>query len=195
MTKKNILFDLYGVLLQTQSEQAVKDIETVVKGDQSIWPIFWSLRGPLDAGRISDEEFWTKFQEETGLHDFDIQDAVEVDYSGWMNPDPEMIEYVGTLVDQGYRIGLLSNIPKTLAQRVIPQQKWLESFHSVTLSCDIGYAKPDKQAFIIACQNLGVEPEDTLFFDDSLTNVEAARAAGLQAFQFISPQSVKDVLS
>ncbi|MDO4909390.1 MAG: HAD family phosphatase [Corynebacterium sp.] len=190
----NILFDLYGVLLRVQGDQAKRDIEHAVGGDSSIWPVFWELRGPLDGGRITDQEFWEQFQERTGL-DFDIEEAIRVDYSGWRQADPEMIAYVSSLIDEGWRVGLLSNIPKTLAELMLPENPWLQKFHSVTLSCDIKQEKPRPEAFRIALEQLGTKPEETFFFDDNLENVEAARAVGLKAFQFTGVDSVKKAIS
>ncbi|MDO4911010.1 MAG: HAD family phosphatase [Corynebacterium sp.] len=192
--KKNILFDLYGVLLLTQGDQAMREIEQVVHGDSSIWEAFWKLRGPLDGGRITDQEFWQQFQEETGLRDFDIEEAIRVDYSGWRQADPEMVEFVTGLIEDGWRVGLLSNIPETLARLMLAENPWLQKFHSVTLSCEIKNEKPRPEAFRIALEQLGTEAEETFFFDDNLENVEAARGVGLKAYQFTGIDSVKAVL-
>ncbi len=43
-------------------------------------------------------------------------------------------------------------------------------------------------------KDIGVPPADILFLDDTLENVEGARAAGLRAVHVKGPQDVRDAL-
>jgi len=57
----------------------------------------------------------------------------------------------------------------------------LSHFRQVFVSSTIGLRKPDKPAFDHVVGEMGVPASSILFFDDSLENVEGARAAGLKA--------------
>jgi putative hydrolase of the HAD superfamily len=57
----------------------------------------------------------------------------------------------------------------------------LKPFRGVFVSSVIGLRKPDREAFDYVAREMGVPVSRILFFDDSLANVEGARAAGLQA--------------
>ncbi|MEI9992358.1 MAG: HAD family phosphatase [Rhizomicrobium sp.] len=57
----------------------------------------------------------------------------------------------------------------------------LKPFRKIFVSSTIGLRKPEKAAFDHVTREIGVPPARILFFDDSLANVEGARAAGLQA--------------
>ena len=46
-----------------------------------------------------------------------------------------------------------------------------------------GILKPDREAFAQVCQFLDLPPQSMLFFDDSRTNVEAAKSFGLHTAQ------------
>jgi putative hydrolase of the HAD superfamily len=46
-----------------------------------------------------------------------------------------------------------------------------------------GHLKPGREAYEHALEALGVPASDVYFFDDLAPNVEAARAAGINAFQ------------
>jgi putative hydrolase of the HAD superfamily len=46
----------------------------------------------------------------------------------------------------------------------------------------LGHAKPDATCFVRALERCDAEPDDVAFFDDSLANVDAARALGIRAF-------------
>ena len=45
--------------------------------------------------------------------------------------------------------------------------------------------KPDKALYDLAAARIGLKPEELLFVDDLLVNVEGARAAGWKAVQFV----------
>jgi FMN phosphatase YigB (HAD superfamily) len=45
-------------------------------------------------------------------------------------------------------------------------------------------AKPDPAIYRHVLKELGTQPEETLFLDDKLVNVEAAEALGIKAIQF-----------
>jgi FMN phosphatase YigB (HAD superfamily) len=45
-------------------------------------------------------------------------------------------------------------------------------------------AKPDPAIYRYTLEKLGTTPEETLFLDDKLVNIEAAQALGMTAFQF-----------
>ncbi|MBR9707049.1 MAG: HAD-IA family hydrolase, partial [Candidatus Diapherotrites archaeon] len=59
----------------------------------------------------------------------------------------------------------------------------------------IGSLKPKAINFIGTCTRLGVLPEDCLFVDDSLKNVEAAKAGGFKTIHFESVDQLKEELS
>ena len=47
-----------------------------------------------------------------------------------------------------------------------------------------GVAKPDPAIFVLACERFGLDPQRTVFVDDSPPNVAAAATAGLTAIHF-----------
>jgi|ERR1043165_3970002 putative hydrolase of the HAD superfamily len=56
----------------------------------------------------------------------------------------------------------------------------LAHFRKLFLSSTIGLRKPDAEAFRHVVKEIGVPAERIVFFDDSIVNVEAARACSLQ---------------
>lgn len=57
----------------------------------------------------------------------------------------------------------------------------LKPFDTIFVSSGLGYRKPDPEAFNLIARNMGFEPGEVLFFDDSPSNVEGARMVGTQA--------------
>ena len=61
------------------------------------------------------------------------------------------------------------------------QQHWAEQFDHAFASHLIGKVKPEPAAFAHVVDAISTTPEQITFFDDSLSNVEAAAAFGLDA--------------
>jgi glucose-1-phosphatase len=66
----------------------------------------------------------------------------------------------------------------------------LANFRRVFTSSEMRLRKPHRAAFDHVAREIGVPHERILFFDDTLANVEGARAAGLQAVHVLRPEDV-----
>ena len=88
---------------------------------------------------------------------------------------------------RGFGIYLLSNTNPIMWRGVIASefgkegQRREDYFDGMVTSFDAKAAKPDARIFEYTAAELDIDPAETLFFDDSMTNVEAARACGFQA--------------
>jgi putative hydrolase of the HAD superfamily len=69
-----------------------------------------------------------------------------------------------------------------------------DEFDVVVGSAELGFAKPAPEAFRAAAEALGVPLDRCLFVDDTLANVEAARALGMRAERFIGVDELRDLL-
>lgn len=70
--------------------------------------------------------------------------------------------------------------------------KTLDLFHGVFVSCDLGLRKPDAAAFRHVSESIGVKPENILFFDDTLENVDGARGIGMSALRVREFADIRD---
>ena len=79
-----------------------------------------------------------------------------------------------------YKLAVLTN-GDVEQQRAKLQAAGLGSyFRNVFVSSDIGYAKPNRAAFLVSCARLGVEPNHCAHVGDSLdTDVRGSAHAGL----------------
>jgi 2-haloacid dehalogenase len=70
----------------------------------------------------------------------------------------------------------------------------LDLFEDVIISGHVGMAKPDTAIFEKARDRFKVDPAATLFIDDSLKNVNAAKGVGFQAVLFETPEKLRQDL-
>lgn len=71
----------------------------------------------------------------------------------------------------------------------------LAPFHAIYRSSQLGMRKPDAESFSHLLALEKVSPQETVFFDDSLENVESARRLGIQAVLVDRPERVGEYLS
>jgi HAD superfamily hydrolase (TIGR01509 family) len=88
-----------------------------------------------------------------------------------------------------YKLGLLSN---TTPSEVLRPEWGIDGyFSSVVYSFDHGELKPSPESFYRVCEELNTPLENTLFIDDTLKNVEAARRLGMEALHFQGREKLK----
>jgi len=93
----------------------------------------------------------------------------------------DVLPTLDALASREVRLGIISNWDERLHDLL--RQLRLDRFFSViTVSCDVGFAKPSPAIFEHAATKLGVAPENILHVGDSHElDVLGARSAGFQA--------------
>ena len=83
-----------------------------------------------------------------------------------------------------YRLAALSNSNELHWERNTNELRIIELFEFAISSHQVGLCKPDPQIFEIAIDRANVSsPQSIVFFDDLAANVDAAKAAGVRAYQ------------
>ncbi|MHB1000164.1 MAG: HAD family hydrolase [Armatimonadota bacterium] len=87
----------------------------------------------------------------------------------FMDVDPRVIETLEYIKQKGIRNGLISNASseEILGFNSCPLQDLLDC---VIFSCEAKYMKPDPEIYLIACERLGVKPEQCIFIGDGTSN-------------------------
>jgi len=67
-------------------------------------------------------------------------------------------------------------------------------FRDTVVSGDEGLVKPDPAIFHLAAARAGMAPQELLFVDDSVANIEAARALGFHVHRFEDPAHLNPLL-
>ncbi|WP_408929867.1 HAD-IA family hydrolase [Corynebacterium sp. YSMAA1_1_D6] len=188
-----LLFDLYGVLLRSATPADHAELERYVcpEDPEHFWSVYEELRPAYDAGQVSDSQYWGRIRAMTHVGPFEVSRAVDLDTDHLLSADPAMVDVVLRLIGEGHSVGVLSNVPASLAAKVRATQPWLGECAAVTLSCDIGVAKPKEEAYRVAVEALGASVKETHFFDDRPDFVAGAERAGLNAHLFTGIDSVR----
>jgi 2-haloacid dehalogenase len=104
------------------------------------------------------------------------------------------VQVLAELKAAGLPCFALSNMePDTYAVRR-DRFAFMQWFDGCVISGIEGVAKPDRRIFDILVDRHGLDPGRTVFIDDSPGNVTAARAAGIEAIRFVSPEALRSDL-
>lgn len=179
-----VIFDFGGVLCfhpaQHQIEAAAQACGLPV---DDFLRAFWGTRPEYDAGLISAEAYWRGVARIAGREADPawIGDMIRREIDFWSNYDRRVVDWVAELREQGWKTGILSNLPQPLGKHLLQDQRLLKHFDFRTFSYELQLIKPDAAIYEDMIEGLGIAPEEGLFFDDRSENVEGARTVGLQA--------------
>lgn len=99
-------------------------------------------------------------------------------------PVPGTAALVDALAARGVPLYAITNFGAEFWEEFRPTAPVVDHFREIVVSGQEKLAKPDPAIFHLAQQRFGHRPEAMLFIDDSLRNVEAARALGWQVHHF-----------
>ena len=109
----------------------------------------------------------------------ELDDLVVDELERGVEPMPGAVELVAELQERGVRTGVVSNSPLPFITRAL-ELGGLDGFEAVVSGHDVPAPKPAPDAYLAACDQLGIAPaREVVAFEDSPTGVAAARAAGL----------------
>lgn len=93
--------------------------------------------------------------------------------------DERVLDTLDCLSEQGVPVAILSNCSGEEVDALAASQIGRRIKHRL-LSCEIGYRKPEPEAYHLACDRLGVGPSECFFVGDgSFDELAGARQAGL----------------
>ena len=178
-----VVFDLGGVLIDWDPRYLYRQL---FDGDEAGMERFlaevctpaWNAE--QDAGRP-----WTEAVELLVQEYPQERERIEAYHARWEEmlggAIDETVEVLRELQDRPVRLFALSNWSAEtfpIARRRYPFLGW---FDGIVISGEVGICKPDERVFRHLITTHTIEPETTVFVDDSNVNVEAARGLGMLA--------------
>ncbi len=187
------IFDYGGVLVHHQTDEDQAKMAAIVSvPTEKLMESYWADRHRYDHGLLTNVEYWTDIAARCGvaLSAGQIDDVTELDTRSWMRFDQPMWDWIDELRGAGKRVAMLSNMPRELGEALKSRTDRLQSFDHVTLSYEVHSVKPEAAIYEECLEGLGTAPEQTLFFDDRIENVQGAEMLGIRAMQFTSREEV-----
>jgi 2-haloacid dehalogenase len=103
----------------------------------------------------------------------------------------ESVSIMESLIAKGHDVTMLTNFAADTFRHAQTLFPFLTLPRGVTVSGEVGLIKPDPQIYHLHAQTFELDPAATIFIDDSLPNVEGARASGWHAVHFTDAQTLQ----
>jgi glucose-1-phosphatase len=197
---KNIIFDLGGVLLNIDPKKTIEafgrlGMEQLI-GDKGLsydHDIFYLM----EQGKVTPEEFRIGVRRLISAEVTD--DQIDGAWTAMLLDFPaNRVELMKNLRNN-YKIYLFSNTNAIHVAKYHADFRKLHGFEVSSLfeidfySNEIGYRKPSTESFQEIIRLSGINPEESIFIDDSLPNVEAAIGCGLKGYWLEPGQKIEEV--
>jgi epoxide hydrolase-like predicted phosphatase len=194
MSIRAIYFDHGGVISRTEyqvprqhlAERLNMEYEDIVR------IVFDSPSGrQATVGAITAAQHWNTVLKRLRLPRTEMQ-AVRDEFFGGDVLDHELIDTLRDL-RSNYFVGLISNAWDDLREYIVAH-KYDDAFEHMVISAEVGVAKPDAKIFQIALEQAGVNPDEAVFVDDFIENIQGCQELGMQGIHFRGPEQAMDEL-
>jgi glucose-1-phosphatase len=189
---KTILFDLGNVIIPFDFKRAYMRMAELCGCKPEEVPA--RIRGtglvaPFEKGEIEAEPFVRELSAALKLN------ITHQEFCDWWNGVflSEALVSDGLLEDLAsrHRLLALSNTNPIHFAMVKGAYPLLRHFDGYVLSYEVGAAKPEAKIYQEAIARAECDPEECFFTDDLAVNIEAARAHGMDAVQFLSAEQLE----
>ncbi|KAG0095640.1 hypothetical protein BGZ93_005646 [Podila epicladia] len=164
---KNLIFDLGNVLVEVDQNATAKKFQKLGATNFHVPDAVVNFQ----RGRLSAQDFRTAVRLSPGLHssvtDAQIDEAWSALLINFTSGRLDLIQKLRR--DSGYKLYVLSNSDSILAERL---NKIISAHHN-----------GQRPAYMTVIDEQHLVPNETLFMDDSIENINAAKSCGLYAVQ------------
>jgi len=185
---KNILFDLGGVILDINVQATLKQFyELGFPAELMQFPhsMTTDLFFKYETGKLDSEAFRNEIRKKTGVEMTD--QTFDEAWNAMLIRIPRERTDLLKLLSKRYELYMLSNT-SGLHVKVFEKMyldtagvSMHEVFKKIYYSHEIGWHKPDHEAWEHVIKDAEIRPEETLFLDDNIHNIKASQELGFQA--------------
>lgn len=182
MTKKRILLlDMYGVIIKeskgyfipyTFEHFEIKEYDRLTRAFREE-----GLFTKAGNGELSSDEFLSL------LGYADPKESARDYLTGYLTLDPDFLKFAEKNYKQ-YDFVLLSNDVKEWSKYLFELHGLQKYFKDCIVSGEIHIRKPEKRIFSYAMERLQCSPQECIFVDNSVKNLNAAQESGIQTVLF-----------
>ena len=193
-TIKAVIFDFAGVILDCSPiffSSFVSNLFEIPNLNVEEGPLA-SLGDDLIQGKITDQFFWESYANHLKrplplrwrerLKKFLIQCKI----------NDKVWNFAQSLKNKGIIIPLVSNVAPYQAQ-VFKDLGYYKIFSPLFLSCEVGLKKPDSRMFEFMLNTIHCSPQECIFIDDDIRNIQVATTLGLHTIHFITPKQLGEI--
>ena len=185
------LFDLGGVFFDWDPDYFFKDVFTNKKNKEyflkKICNNDWNIK--QDKGRLIQEA-----EKELILKYPNYEKEIKMYYKNhrkmFRGLFYKSIKVLSLLKQQKYKCYVLSNWSWETFKNLDEEYPFLKLFDDLIISGNEKMVKPDKEIYILAIKRFDLKPEQTVFIDDKIENINTAKKLGFKTIHLSNPELI-----
>lgn len=184
-----VFFDWGGVVANDPGDDFLGQLlKNVGATDEQLAAIFETYMKRFMRGQITESEYW---QEVKSKFDLSIPDTISDEFMKWngLVANQDILDLVDELRGNGLKVAILSNVIEP-TYNVLAKAGYYDLFDEVIASCKVGYAKPEREIYLLSLDQLNTKPESSLFIDDKQRNLDPASEMGFSVVLAESPEQI-----
>jgi len=194
---KNVIFDLGRVLINFDPETYLKELG-LNSDDRKIYlnDIFKGSEWlDLDRGVIDEEQAIETIVAKGRIKEREVRKVLDerIHFFTELSLNSPLVKKIK---DKGYKLYILSNFPKIPFEILFKKYEFFRNFDGGVVSYEEGVnvIKPDSRIYDILLSKYNLLPEETVFIDDTLVNIEKAEEYGITGIHLPDHRELKEKL-
>ena len=194
---KNVIFDLGGVLIDWNPDKVYKD---VFNNDSEKMIHFYTKICTQDWNENQDAGYpMAKATEERVTLFPEYEKEIRMFYGRWDDMLGDQIQGTVDILkessnDPNYKVVALTNWSHETFPKAIAKFSFLQWFEGILVSGEEKTRKPFPEIYELTLSKFNLKAGESLFIDDNLRNIEAARKLGIHSTHFQSPEQLNKEL-
>ncbi len=191
---KNVIFDLGKVLINNDPSEYLRKYGYDEEKYQALLDAIWtdSLWGDMDIAKYESfkdiiEIYVEKHKElEPELRSFFAEDWMEL-YVAY----DDTVKFYNEVYEQGYDIYLLTNFSKDGYEYISNKFDFFKKAKGAVVSSHLKIAKPDMRIYKYLLDTYNLNPDECIFIDDSVANINAANELGIHGIVYTDIENLR----
>ena len=148
----------------------------------------------LMVGKMSEDEYVTEFLNRTKWN-ISVKDFEKIMRKVLDKKIPGTIDVLRKIKNTGkYKLVLLSDNVKEWIDYVLKTNDDLKIFDYMFFSYELETIKEDSITFVKVLDKLNAKPEEVIFIDDLISNINVAESVGIKGIQFLNANQLEEDL-
>ena len=109
-------------------------------------------------------------------------------------PVDGLVEFLDAAATLGIKMAVATAASPPNMAFILDGLELRKYFGAITTAADVKRGKPDPEIFLLSAERLGVQPKNSIVFEDAFFGFEAAKRAGMQSVGLTTVNSAEEIM-